>query len=300
MRIQITLTSQAGKRVIARGIKGHPLVRKARNGGRILLKGGTTVSAVSEELCGRPMKISGMITPRGTLTSRFKHEIDLPHALLLENGRIVPLDSAEDWERESPRLTPDDLVITGANAFDAHGHAAIMAGTYAGGSSLPFFQPLHAEGVPFLVAAGLEKLVPGNLLELIPSAGRKKVDYAYGMAVGLVPIFGEIFTEVEALESLGGVKALVIGKGGIHGAEGSSTLLIDGPRNEVLKIEAVYREVKGAALSGHPRNLIPCNTGSRTCGNHIRCLYKKGLQQIPHSNPAKRGRNSKKNSEYKW
>ena len=158
-----------------------------------------------------------------------------------------------------------------------------MAGTYAGGSSLPFFQTLLAEGVPFLIAAGLEKLVPGDLLEVIPSAGRKKVDYSFGMAVGLIPIFGEIFTEVEALETLAAVKALVIGKGGIHGAEGSTTLLIEGPKKEVLKIEGIYRELKGAALSGDPRNLIPCATGSRSCGSHIRCLYKKGWQQIPKS-----------------
>ena len=293
MRIQITLTSQAGKRVIARGIKADPLVRKVRRAGKIVLKGGTTVSAISEELCGKPMKISGMITPQGTQTSRFKHEIDLPHALLLEGDRIIPLDSGENWEKESARLTPEDLVITGANAFDAHGHAALMAGTYAGGSSLPFFQTLLAEGVPFLIAAGLEKLVPGDLLEVIPSAGRQKVDYSFGMAVGLVPIFGEIFTEVEALETLAAVKALVIGKGGIHGAEGSTTLLIEGPKKEVLKIEGVYRELKGAALSGDPRNLIPCAMGSRSCRSHIRCLYKKGWQQIPKSEVP----NSKKNAK---
>ena len=64
MRIQITLTSQEGKRVIARGIKADPLVRKVRRAGKIVLKGGTTVSAISEELCGKPMKISGMITPQ--------------------------------------------------------------------------------------------------------------------------------------------------------------------------------------------------------------------------------------------
>lgn len=279
MRIQITLTSPEGKRIIARGIKALLRVQEVRKKGKIILKGGTTVSAIAEELCGQPMKISGMITPKGTLTSRFKHESKLQHGLLLHQGKIIPLDSQEAWEKETPLITPTDLVITGANAFDTYGHAVIMAATYAGGRSLPAFQELLIEGVPFLIAAGLEKLAPGNLWEKVPLAGRKKADFSYGAAVGLVPLWGEIFTEVEALETLARVSAFVIGKGGIHGAEGSTTLLVEGPAKEVLKIDRIYQQVKGAGLSGEPRNLIPCQRGSLSCKNHIGCLYKKGLRK---------------------
>lgn len=279
MRIQITLTSPEGKRMIARGIKALPRVEEVRKKGKIVLKGGTTVSAVCEELCGKPMKISGMITPKGTLTSRFKHDSSLPHSLILHRGKIIPLDSREAWEKEAALLTPEDLVITGANAFDSHGHAVIMAATYDGGSSLPSFQTLLIEGVPFLIAAGLEKLAPGNLAEVIPLAGRKKVDFSYGAAVGLIPVFGSLFTEVEALESLAEVKVWVMGRGGIHGAEGSTTFLVDGPPKEVMKIDKLYQSVRGSGLSGDPRNLIPCQRGSLSCKNHVGCLYKKGLRK---------------------
>ena len=108
---------------------------------------------------------------------------------------------------------------------------------------------------------------------------RKKADFSYGAAVGLVPLWGEIFTEVEALKTLARVSAFVIGKGGIHGAEGSTTLLVEGPGKEVLKIDQIYQQVKGAGLSGEPRNLIPCQRGSLSCKNHIGCLYKKGLRK---------------------
>ena len=279
MRIQITLTSPEGKRIIAKGIHALPRVREILKKGKIALKGGTTVSAVCEELCGQPLSISGMITPKGTLTSRFKHEINLPHGLLLDKGKLIPLDSVEAWKKEAPFLTPEDLVITGANAFDTHGHAVIMAATYAGGRSLPAFQELLIEGVPFLIAAGLEKLAPGNLWEKVPLVGRKKADYSYGAAVGLVPLHGEIFTEVEALQALARVSAFVIGKGGIHGAEGSTTFLVEGPEKEVEKIDAVYQQVKGAGLSGDPRNLIPCERGSLSCKHHVGCLFKKGLRK---------------------
>jgi len=279
MRIQITLTSPEGKRIIAKGIKACTKVQQVRRRGKIILKGGTTVSAVAEELCGKPMKISGMITPKGTLTSKFRHEIEFPHGLILKGQQIIPLDSREAWEKESPTFTPQDLVITGANAFDSYGHAVIMAGSYAGGSTLPSFHSMLIEGIPFLISVGLEKLVPGNLWDVISFAGRKKVDFSYGMSVGLVPIFGEIFTEVQALETLAGVKAVVIGKGGVHGAEGSITLLVEGAKKEVLKIDEIYQKVKGAGLSGVSRNLIPCSRGSLSCKNHLGCLYKRGLRE---------------------
>ena len=91
MRIQITLTSAAAKRMIAKGIKVHPRVQEVRKRGKIVLKGGTTTSAISEELCGKPMKMAGMITPKGTLTSQFRTEVDLPHALMLQGNKIIRL-----------------------------------------------------------------------------------------------------------------------------------------------------------------------------------------------------------------
>ena len=205
MRIQITLTPSEGKRIIAKGIKAYPLVRQVRKRGKVILKGGTTISAVSEELCGRPMKVSGMITPKGTLTSKFKHESNVPHGLILTGRQIIALDSAEAWEKEIPPITPEDLVITGANAFDAYGHAVVMAGTYAGGKSLPSFQTMLVEGVPFLIAVGLEKFAPGDLGKVVSFAGRKRADFSYGMSVGLAPIFGKVSTELEALKTLTGV-----------------------------------------------------------------------------------------------
>ena len=274
MRIQITLTSAAAKRIIAKGIKVHFKVQEVRKRGKIVLKGGTTTSAISEELCGKPMMMAGMITPKGTLTSQFRSEVGLSHALMLQGNKIILLETREAWEKEALELTPDDLVITSANAFDAYGQAVLMAGTYAGGRALPSFHTLLLEGIPFLIAAGLEKLVPGNLWDVISLAGRKKVDFSYGMSVGLMPVFGEIFTEVEALETLAKVKAYVIGKGGIHGAEGSTTLLIEGPEKEVLKIDRLYQKVREAGLSGHPQNLIPCAGPCPSCQRHIKCLYK--------------------------
>jgi hypothetical protein len=279
MKIQFTLTSPEAKRLIAEGVRNDAQVSKTLREGRILLKGGTTVSAISELLSGKPLRISGMITPKGTLTSRFKNEIPLPHSAILVHKKMIPLETREDWEREAKLLTPQDLVIAGANAIDRFGNAVTMAGSWGGGNALSFLHNLFLEGIPFLIVAGLEKLAPGNLLQAIPFAGRKTPDLSYGMAVGLMPLFGRIFTEIEALQNLAKIKVYVIGKGGIHGAEGGTTFLAEGPRKEILKIDALYQKIKGSELSGVPRNLIPCARGSQSCGSHLKCLYKIGLRK---------------------
>lgn len=88
---------------------------------------------------------------------------------------------------------------------DSYGDAVIIAGTRAGGKSLPTFHTMLVEGVPFLIAARLEKLVPGDLWKVTSFAGRKRADFSYGMSVGLAPIFGKVSTELEALKTLTGV-----------------------------------------------------------------------------------------------
>ena len=80
-RIQFTLTVNAGKWLIARSISERAEVRHAFYHGRIILFGGTTVSAVSELLAGKPLRISGRITSRGTGTA-WENTGD-PHTLVV-------------------------------------------------------------------------------------------------------------------------------------------------------------------------------------------------------------------------
>ena len=66
MKVQVSLTVNEAKRTIAKGIAMLPEVKKALKSGKILLKGGATVSAVCEEFIGKPMLIAGRISPKGT------------------------------------------------------------------------------------------------------------------------------------------------------------------------------------------------------------------------------------------
>ncbi len=277
MRIQFTLTSAEGKRMIAKGVSSLERVKKALEKGNIVLKGGTTVSAISEELCGRPMKISGRITPLGTKSSKLPlSRPDQPHALLIKNGKETSIDDL--LEEVMSSLNPGDCFITGANIIDVYGNAALMAGTMFGTKAGPWIQNAWIEGINVIIAVGLEKLIPGNVNEVIKIAGRKRVDKAYGMAVGFIPLFGEIFTEVNAIKALANVDCHIIGKGGIFGAEGSTTVLVDGTEEELRKIEKIYQEIHGSSVSGTIESLEECEIGSPSCKGHIQCVYKKGFK----------------------
>ena len=124
VRIQVTLTVNEAKRIIAKGIALLPSVQKALVSGKVFLKGGTTVSAACEELTGKPLRISGRITPQGAKTG----QIGLKgfHCGLIERGKLQ--DSDESLEVVVASLNPEDVGILGANAIDAYGNAALFYG----------------------------------------------------------------------------------------------------------------------------------------------------------------------------
>ena len=126
---QVTLTVHEAKRIIAKGIAQLDCVQEALKSGKIFLKGGTTVSAVSEELVGRPMRISGRITPAGakaaqTVTQGF-------HSVLIHSDKVIDVDARLD--ETVNELQADDVAVLGANAIDVHGNAALMYGAPLGG-----------------------------------------------------------------------------------------------------------------------------------------------------------------------
>ena len=275
MKLQLTLTVNEAKRIIAKGIAGLPEVSAALDTGKILLKGGTTV-----ELVGVPLGICGRITQKGTnsaLSEEPKHDLDAPHCILIDKGEIVDVDDAESFEKAALSLRKHDILATGANAVDVNGNAAMMAGSPLGNFPGMIIPALAAEGVRIIIAIGLEKLIPGNINDAIRAAGRKSIDTAFGMAVGLIPLQGEVFDERRALEVLARVKATVIGMGGVQGAEGATTAVVEGAPEEVRKLLAIVKSVKGAGISGSPQTLSECERGSPGCREHLACLYRRGL-----------------------
>ena len=270
MKAQITLTVAEAKAVIARAIADLPEVQAALKQGRVLLKGGTTVAAVAMLLTEKPLRISGRISPRGTKATRGLS----PHAhsLLLENGDSRNIDEA--FCEAVGRLRPGDVAIIGANALDSSGQAALMLGRPLGGNVGQGLAGIMTQGCRVLIACGLEKLIPGSIAEAVRAAGIYSADWSLGMATGLSPLSGEVITEQNALELISGAKCTVIGAGGIDGAEGSTTMVVEGCETAVKKAVQTALAVRGAQTAGCPESLVECEPGSPGCAQHRACAWR--------------------------
>jgi len=271
-QIQFTLTVDEGKWLIAKAITEVDVVKRALKEGKIILKGGTTVSCVAEILINSPLRISGRVTPTGTRSA--KATSDYPHNVLIKDGHAENIDAR--LIDELLQLKSDDVLITGANIIDTEGNAAIMAGSAAGGNMGKSISTLTSEGYHVFILAGLEKLIPGKVSDALRISGRKKNDYSMGMSCGLFPIFGEVITEIEALHIIEpDCDVFIIGRGGIQGAQGSTTFAVRGTEDQLRNILKAVYEVKGKGLSGFPESLIECSFPNQECKTHLGCSYAK-------------------------
>ena len=99
-----------------------------------------------------------------------------------------------------------------------------------------------------ILPSGHEKLVPTPISKAAKAASQEKTDLAMGIPVGLLPVAGTVVTEIEAVHLLSGAEATIIAAGGMGGAEGSISLVIQGPDEKVSRAFELAKEVKGAVL----------------------------------------------------
>lgn len=273
MKIQFTLLVEESKKLIALGTIKHNKVKNALKNGKIMLKGGTTVSRISELLTKKAMRISGRISIRGTVTAMNCSQE--PHNIIIEKGKWKNIDT--DHKNEAKKLGINDVVICGANAFDYNKRAALMVGSEGGGDFTgSYYSSWFSEGASVIVPVGIEKMIPGNIDEIINNCGRKGKNSLTGMSVGLLPIYGEIITEIEAIKILSKVHCQVIGSGGLGQAQGSVTLEVWGEDKQVNKIIRIITRIKNEEtfISGSPESLADCIAICRSCSRHIGCSYK--------------------------
>lgn len=269
---QVTVPVATAKRLIARAIYELPAVQAARRRGKIALKSGSTVSALAELFGLPPLRLGGRIAPDGARAA--KAWADAPHLVVIEDGNWRRVD--DSLLAELAAMGPEDVFITGANALDCHGVAGLMAGLAGGSMAGQSLGALYSEGVQTIIAVGLEKLIPGSIVEICQLAGRKRIAKSMGMAVGLMPLFGRVVTEKDALEILTGVRAAVIGAGGIEGAEGATTLLVEGTANQVDAVFKLIAGFAGCGLSGDPESVPSCGRGGPGCKGHLGCIHRQG------------------------
>ena len=94
--------------------------------------------------------------------------------------------------------------------------------------------------IRLILPVGLEKRISGNIDEL---ASKLNEPGAHGPR--LLPVPGDIFTEIDAIALLTGAHAHLIAAGGVGGAEGSVWLGISGEHSQESDAVALLQSVAG-------------------------------------------------------
>ena len=266
MLLQISLTPSEGKGLIGRAIAQMEVVREALKEGIIVIATSTTTGYVAEELLKKEINkglfTAGVITSKGCCVTdpskRYNHRV-------IERGRVTEMKTLE-LPKVLARMGPRDVFIKGANAIDPFGSAAILLGGAGGGTIGTAWGYITSNGIRFIIAAGLEKLVPCALSDVISKTGVKTVDRSLGMAVGMMIVEGDLITELEAFNMLAGVQAFPIGGGGIAGGEGSKIFVLEGEESCVKSAYDLVCQIKGEP---------PLETQTKRCDLcDARCDYK--------------------------
>ncbi len=245
---QVMLTPSAGKRLIGKAMAVHPAVRNALDKGTVVIIAGTTNAYVAEEILsvmGERDKFSrkgffrGITLPPSYSTTeqgRLTDESGFPGDVVLHKGIW---DKGKTINDVAGELREGDVILKGANALDVtNKKAAILIGNPQGGTIVPILTALIGRRVNLILPVGMEKRVSGSLDEM---AGRINAPGAKGLR--LLPVPGEVFTELDAINLLTGAQAELFAAGGVCGAEGSVWLGVSGTQEQEEKAESMVKEI---------------------------------------------------------
>ena len=247
---QFVLTSSAGKRLIGKAVAALPEIKAALSRGTVVIVAGTTNGYVAEEILGslgaggfdRRSFFRGVTLPPQydvTESGRAPGDSGFPGDVIIRDGEWLSGRTIGDIADE---LEEGDIIIKGANALDpVRGRAAVLIGHEQGGTTTIALRAVLGRRVRLILPVGLEKRIYGDLDELAKELVMPGMEGAR-----LLPVPGEVFTEIDALSFLAGVRAELIAAGGVCGAEGSIRLAVSGDTEaEELAAERLIQSVAG-------------------------------------------------------
>lgn len=242
MKAEVVLTVSECKRLIAKGVAAIPYVQERLEKGIIVVNTGSTNAAVYEELTGTKIDKRAYLTGRTTPAShKGSWDIAALPDLVLVNGKPDPKlgrFSALD------KMRPGDVFIKGANALNyAARVAGISIGHPRGGTIGGALGSIYGRKLRLLIPVGLEKEIPGDIVEASEALATE--DEALTPILSLWPVYGDIFTEIEAFQALCGVTAMPVASGGIAGAEGAIRFLLTGEASAVREGLNLAKSVQG-------------------------------------------------------
>ncbi len=254
---QYVITPAAGKRLIAKGIAMHPEIQKVLHGsGTMVITAGTTNGYVAEEI----LAIIGGIEE--FQRNRFFRGITVPPSFPVsagpgaggdgkphgDVGDIIITDGV--WQKDKmfidvvDSLTEGDIIIKGANALDMNRkRAAICVGHPKAGTIGIALQATIGRRVRLIIPVGLEKRIFGDIDDLA-----RRLNSPGMSGPRLLPVPGEVFTELDALQLLTGVKAELIAGGGVCGAEGSVRIAVSGEAGQLKAADDLLNSILAEPL----------------------------------------------------
>jgi hypothetical protein len=245
---QFILTPAAGKRLIGKAIVKHDAVAQALKKGTVVIVAGTTNGYVAEEILSllgqakafkRDHFYRGIILPPDrpkSSTGRSYDESKFPGDVVIKNGAFQKDKTIFDVVDD---LREGDVILKGANAVDLiQKQAAILIGAPNAGTIGVSLPAAVGRRIRLILPVGLEKRIYGNLDEL---AAKMNAPGAKGPR--LLPVPGEIFTELDAIALLTGASTSLVAAGGVGGAEGSIWLAVSGKPAQEKAAEALIKSV---------------------------------------------------------
>jgi len=245
---QFLITPASGKRLIAKTLANHPAILKALKSGTIAIIAGTTNGYVAEEILkthqipndfsrkhffrGITLPRSGSVTGEGLLQNGSK----FPGDVIIIKGaceRNTTLNDVID------KMCEGDVILKGANALDLNRkQAAILIGNPKAGTIGLTLPTVVGRRLKLIIPVGLEKRVSGDLFALA-----EKMNTPFATGYRLLPVPGEVFTEIDALTALTGANVELVASGGVCGAEGACLLAVTGSRQQEEFAEQIYKSI---------------------------------------------------------
>ncbi|MFP4385053.1 MAG: hypothetical protein ACLFST_07615 [Spirochaetia bacterium] len=242
--IQAVLTPAAGKRLIARGIAAHPAVQARMETGTLAILAGTTNGYAAQEILSRlgqekdfsPKAFFRGIT-RAPGSGKMQKE-EFPGDVIIVDGK---------WQRGktifdvADQLGRGDVVLKGANCVNLFQEkAGVLIGHPEGGTIGAVIHGVIGKRVKLIVPVGLEKRITEDI-----DAVADLLNDPYSSGPRMMPMPGEVITELEALKILTHTEAILTAAGGVDGAEGAVWISVIGEEEEVEKAKTILDEVAG-------------------------------------------------------
>jgi hypothetical protein len=252
---QVALTPAAGKRLIGKALAAHPAILKQMTAGTIVVIAGTTNSYVAQELLAQIGETSsfntsrffrGITLPPGfkvSETGRLTNASGFPGDVVIQKGAWLKGQTINDV---APGLEEGDIILKGANAIDLkHRRAAVLIGNPNGGTIIPILQSVIGRRIRLILPVGLEKRITGDL-----DALATRINTPGTPGFRLLPVAGEVFSEIEAISLLSGARAELFAAGGSGGAEGSAWLALSGTPEQEEKALTICQSVAAEPAFG--------------------------------------------------